>query len=182
MPAKTKKKPSAKATKPKTPAAKATKPAAKAKKPAAKAKKQVPMMKPSSAKPAPAGSPSDLIDARIAESPDWRGQLFARIRAIVKESLPEVVEEWKWRGTPVWEHHGIVTTGEIYKEVVKMTFAKGAQLADPKKLFNSSLDGNVRRAIDFRQGDKLDAPALKALLREAAALNQPKQKPAGKRA
>lgn len=168
MPAKTKKKPSAKATKPKTPAA--------------KAKKQVPMMKPSSAKPAPAGAPSELIDARIAESPDWRGQLFARIRAIVKEALPEVVEEWKWRGTPVWEHHGIVTTGEIYKEVVKMTFAKGAQLADPKKLFNSSLEGNVRRAIDFRQGDKLDAPALKALLREAAALNQPKKKPAGKRA
>lgn len=159
----------------KRPAAK--KPAARkapaARKPAAK---KVPMMKSSSGKPPSSASPAELIDARIAEYPDWRGKLFARLRAVVKEAIPEVVEEWKWRGTPVWEHHGIVTTGEIYKSVVKMTFAKGAQLADPAKLFNSSLDGNVRRAIDFHEGDKLDDKALKALLREAAALNQPKKK------
>lgn len=167
------KKPSAKAQQqaPARSAAAARKPAAK--KPAAK---KVPMMKSSSVKPPRSGSPAELIDARIAEYPDWRGKLFARIRAVVKEAIPEVVEEWKWRGTPVWEHHGIVTTGEIYKSVVKMTFAKGAQLADPAKLFNSSLDGNVRRAIDFHEGDKLDDKALKVLLRAAAALNQPKKK------
>lgn len=146
------------------------------KKPAAKKAKKVPMRKSSSVKPPRSASPSELIDARIAEYPDWRGKLFARLRAVVKAAIPDVVEEWKWRGTPVWEHHGIVTTGEIYKSVVKMTFAKGAQLADPAKLFNSSLDGNVRRAIDFHEGDKLDDKALKALLREAAALNQPKKK------
>ena len=124
-------------------------------------------------KPAPqkAGSPSELIDARIAELDDWRGDLLARLRAIVKEADPDVVEEWKWRGTPTWEHDGIICTGETYKNVVKMTFAKGASLDDPAGLFNSSLDGNVRRAIDFHEGDKVDAKALKALIRSAVALN-----------
>lgn len=123
-----------------------------------------------------AASPaSALIDARIAELPDWRGEALARIRALIKAADPEIVEEWKWRGVPVWSHDGIVCTGETYKQVVKMTFAKGASLRDPKGLFNSSLDGNVRRAIDLREGEKLNEPALKALIREAVALNQAKK-------
>ena len=119
----------------------------------------------------PQQSPSELIDARIAELDDWRGETLARIRAIVKRADPEVVEEWKWRGTPVWSHDGIICTGETYKSVVKMTFAKGASLNDPSGLFNSSLEGNTRRAIDFHEGDKIDEKALKALVRSAVALN-----------
>ena len=127
-------------------------------------------MKETSAKnPAPA---SALIDARIEELGDWRGELLARLRALIKEAVPGVAEEWKWRGTPVWSHHGMICTGETYKAVVKMTFAKGASLPDPKRLFNASLDGNVRRAIDFREGDKVDEKALTALIRAAAELNQ----------
>jgi hypothetical protein len=118
-----------------------------------------------------AASPSKLIDARIAELGDWRGAMLAKLRALVKVAVPDVAEEWKWRGTPVWSHHGMICTGETYKSVVKMTFAKGAHLPDPAKLFNSSLEGNTRRAIDFHEGDKLDAKALKALLRAAVALN-----------
>ena len=117
------------------------------------------------------GSPAQHIDARIKELGDWRGETLARIRSIIKQAVPEVVEEWKWRGVPVWEHDGIICTGETYKAVVKMTFAKGAALDDPTDLFNSSLEGNTRRAIDFHQGDKIDEKALKALIREAAALN-----------
>jgi len=117
-------------------------------------------------------SPSDLIDARIEELGDWRGEMLSKIRGIIKKADPDVVEEWKWMGTPVWEDHGIICTGETYKKVVKMTFAKGASLKDPAKLFNSSLDGNVRRAIDFHEGDKLDAKALAALIRAAVALNK----------
>ena len=116
-------------------------------------------------------SPSRLIDARIKELGDWRGETLARIRALIKQAVPDVVEEWKWRGVPVWEHDGIICTGETYKAVVKMTFARGAALDDPTGLFNSSLEGNTRRAIDFHQGDKIDEKALKALIREAAALN-----------
>jgi hypothetical protein len=117
------------------------------------------------------GSPSELIDARIRELDDWRGEMLARLRALVKEADPEVVEEWKWRGTPVWEHDGIICTGETYKSVVKMTFAKGASLDDPSGLFNSSLEGNTRRAIDFHEGDEIDEKALTALVRSAVALN-----------
>ena len=116
-------------------------------------------------------SPSRHIDARIKELGDWRGETLARVRALIKQADPEVVEEWKWRGVPVWEHDGIICTGETYKAVVKMTFAKGASLDDPSGLFNSSLEGNTRRAIDFHQGNKIDEKALKALIREAAALN-----------
>ena len=116
-------------------------------------------------------SPSELIDARIRELDDWRGETLARVRALVKQADPEVVEEWKWRGTPVWSHDGIICTGETYKSVVKMTFAKGASLEDPSGLFNSSLEGNVRRAIDFHEGDKIDEQALQALVRAAVALN-----------
>jgi hypothetical protein len=116
-------------------------------------------------------SPSELIDARIAELDDWRGELLERLRALVKEADPEVVEEWKWRGTPVWSHDGMICTGETYKRVVKMTFAKGASLDDPSGLFNSSLDGNVRRAIDFHEGEEIDEQALKELIRAAVALN-----------
>ena len=116
-------------------------------------------------------SPSRLIEARIKELGDWRGETLARVRSLIREADPEVVEEWKWRGVPVWEHDGIICTGETYKAVVKMTFAKGAALDDPTDLFNSSLEGNTRRAIDFHQGDKIDEKALKALIREAAALN-----------
>ncbi|MDE1986208.1 MAG: DUF1801 domain-containing protein [Alphaproteobacteria bacterium] len=116
-------------------------------------------------------TPSQLIDARIKELDDWRGKMLGRLRALIKEVDPEVVETWKWRGVPVWEHGGIICTGETYKAVVKMTFAKGAALKDPAKLFNSSLDGNVRRAIDFHEGDKIDEKALKALVRAAVALN-----------
>ena len=116
-------------------------------------------------------SPSQLIDAKIKELGDWRGEALARVRKLIKQADPDVVEEWKWRGVPVWEHDGIICTGETYKNVVKMTFAKGASLEDPSGLFNSSLEGNTRRAIDFHQGDKIDEKALKALIREAAALN-----------
>ena len=119
-----------------------------------------------------AESPSDLIDARIDDLGDWRGEMLSRLRALIKEADPEVTEEWKWRGTPVWSHSGLICTGETYKKVVKMTFAKGASLKDPSGLFNSSLEGNVRRAIDFHEGDKLDEKALKALIRAAVALNK----------
>jgi len=119
-------------------------------------------------------SPARLIDGRIAELDDWRGETLARIRTIIKQADPDVVEEWKWRGVPVWEHDGIICTGETYKAIVKMTFAKGASLDDPSGLFNSSLDGNTRRAIDFHEGDKIDAKALKALIRAAVALNRAK--------
>lgn len=121
-------------------------------------------------------SPSELIDERIAELGDWRGAMLARLRAVVRDADPDVIEEWKWRGVPVWEHDGIICTGETYKAVVKMTFPKGAALNDPKKLFNSSLDGNVRRAIDFREGEKIDTKALKALVRAAVKLNTSKAK------
>jgi hypothetical protein len=120
-------------------------------------------------------SPSQLIDARIKELGDWRGETLARVRSLIREADPEVVEEWKWRGVPVWEHDGIICTGETYKAVVKMTFAKGASLADPSRLFNSSLEGNVRRAIDIREGEKIDEKALKALIRAAVALNTVKR-------
>ena len=120
---------------------------------------------------AKAGSASELIDARIAELGDWRGEMLARLRALIKQADPEVAEEWKWRGTPVWSHDGLICTGETYKNVVKMTFAKGASLPDPSRLFNASLEGNTRRAIDFHEGDKLDVQALKALIRAAVALN-----------
>src|SRR5262247_1414304 len=116
-------------------------------------------------------SPSRLIDARIKELSDWRGEMLARVRTLIKQADPDVVEEWKWRGVPVWEHAGIICTGETYKAVVKLTFAKGASLADPSGLFNSSLEGNTRRAIDFHEGDKIDEKALKALIRAAVALN-----------
>ena len=129
-------------------------------------------------------SASDLISKRIAELDDWRGETLGRIRALIKAADPEVLEEWKWMGTPVWSHDGIICTGESYKAVVKMTFAKGAALKDPSGLFNSSMDGNVRRAIDIKQGEKIDARALKALIREAVALNvagKEKKKPAAKK-
>ena len=116
-------------------------------------------------------SPSELIDARIEELGDWRGTTLARIRSLIKEAEPDVTEEWKWRGVPTWYHDGMICTGETYKAVVKVTFAKGAQLQDPAKLFNSSLEGNVRRAIDLKEGDALDESAFKALVREAVALN-----------
>ena len=116
-------------------------------------------------------SPSQLIDGRIKELGDWRGKILARLRALIKEADPEVVEEWKWRGVPVWSHAGIICTGETYKSAVKMTFAKGASLDDPSSLFNSSLDGNTRRAIDFHENAKIDEKALKALIRAAVALN-----------
>jgi hypothetical protein len=116
-------------------------------------------------------SPSQLIDARIKELGDWRGEMLARIRKLIKQADPDVVEEWKWRGVPVWYHDGMICTGETYKNAVKMTFAKGASLQDPAGLFNSSLDGNTRRAIDFHEGDKIDEKALKALIRAAVKLN-----------
>jgi len=121
-------------------------------------------------------SPSQLIDARIKELGDWRGKMLRRLRALVKEADPEVVEEWKWRGVPVWSHDGIICTGETYKNVVKMTFAKGAALKDPSRLFNSSLDGNTRRAIDFHEDEKIDGEALKTLIRAAVTLNKSKAK------
>ena len=124
---------------------------------------------------APEGkSPSQLIDARIKELGDWRGEMLSRLRTLVKEADPEVVEEWKWRGVPVWSHDGLICTGETYKQVVKMTFAKGAALNDPSGLFNSSLEGNTRRAIDFREGEKIDEEALKTLVRAAVTLNKSK--------
>jgi hypothetical protein len=116
-------------------------------------------------------SPSELIDARIEELGDWRGEMLSRLRALVKQADPEVAEEWKWRGTPVWSHDGGICTGETYKNVVKMTFFKGASLEDPSELFNSSLEGNTRRAIDFHEGDEIDERALTALVRAAVALN-----------
>ncbi len=116
-------------------------------------------------------SPSQLIDARIKELRDWRGETLARIRKLIKQADPDVVEEWKWRGVPVWSHDGMICTGETYKDYVKVTFAKGASLEDPSGLFNSSLDGNTRRAIDFHEGDKIDEKAFKALIRDAVALN-----------
>jgi hypothetical protein len=127
-------------------------------------------MKKSSGEPG-GGSPSQLIDSRIEELDDWRGETLARLRGLIKEADPGVVEEWKWGG-PVWSHDGLICTGESYKSVVKLTFAKGAQLKDPRKLFNSSLEGNTRRAIDFREGEKIDDASFKALIREAVALNQ----------
>ena len=119
-------------------------------------------------------SPSRLIDARIEELDDWRGETLARVRARIKQADPEVVEEWKWRGVPVWSHDGLICTGETYKSVVKLTFAKGASLKDPSKLFNSSLEGNVRRAIDIHEGDEIDEGAFKTLIRAAVALNRTK--------
>jgi hypothetical protein len=116
-------------------------------------------------------SPSRLIDARIKELGDWRGETLSRMRSLIKQAVPGVTEEWKWRGVPVWYHDGMICTGETYKDTVKLTFAKGALLKDPKKLFNSSLDGNVRRAIDLHEGDKVNDSAFKALIREAVALN-----------
>ena len=121
-------------------------------------------------------SPSKLIDARIKELDDWRGAMLAKLRALIRETDADAVEEWKWRGVPVWSHDGIICTGETYKAIVKLTFAKGAALDDPAKLFNSSLEGNTRRAIDFHEGDKVDAKALKALVRAAVALNTSKVK------
>ena len=117
-------------------------------------------------------SPSRMIDARIRELDDWRGKTLSRVRMLIRQADPDVVEEWKWRGVPVWYDDGMICTGESYKSLVKVTFAKGAQLEDPKKLFNSSLDGNVRRAIDFHEGDAIDEAAFKALVREAVALNR----------
>jgi hypothetical protein len=117
-------------------------------------------------------SPSKLIDARIEELGDWRGAMLAKMRRLIKQADPKAVEEWKWRGVPVWSHDGIICTGETYKSVVKLTFAKGARLKDPKRLFNSSLEGNLRRAIDLREGDQIDETAFKALVREAVALNE----------
>jgi hypothetical protein len=123
-------------------------------------------------------SPSQLIDARIKELGDWRGEMLGRVRALIKQADPQIVEEWKWRGVPVWSHDGIVCTGETYKSAVKLTFAKGASLEDPKGLFNASLDGNTRRAIDIHAGEKIDEAALKALICAAIALNAAKRKPA----
>jgi hypothetical protein len=122
-------------------------------------------------RPVPVESASALIDEKIRELGDWRGKILAKVRAIIREADPQIVEEWKWRGTPIWSHGGIVCTGETYKNVVKMTFAKGAALPDPSGLFNSSLEGNVRRAIDIHEGDKVDPAALKDLIRAAVALN-----------
>ena len=117
-------------------------------------------------------SPARLIDARIEELGDWRGEMLARVRALIKQADPEVIEEWKWRGVPVWSHDGQICTGETYKNYVKLTFAKGASLKDPSRLFNASLEGNVRRAIDIHEGDAIDEDAFKALIREAVSLNQ----------
>jgi len=124
----------------------------------------------------PGASASDLIDARIAELDDWRGRTLARVRALIRQAVPDVVEEWKWRGVPVWSHSGIVCTGETYKNAVKLTFAKGAALEDPAALFNASLDGNTRRAIDLHEDDVIDEQALQALFRAAAALNTSSKK------
>jgi hypothetical protein len=121
-------------------------------------------------------TPSQLIDGRIKELGDWRGEMLGRLRAVIKQADPDVVEEWKWRGVPTWYHDGIICTGETYKSVVKMTFAKGAALKDPSGLFNSSLEGNTRRAIDFHEGEKVDEKALKALVRAAVTLNESKAK------
>lgn len=125
--------------------------------------------------PAPAVHAAALIDERIASLGDWRGEALARVRKLIHEALPDVVETWKWMGTPVWEHNGIICTGESYKDKIKLTFAKGAALADPAKLFNASLDGNVRRALDIGEGEKPDATKFKALVKAAAALNASKK-------
>ena len=125
-------------------------------------------------------SPSQLIDARIKELGDWRGELLGCVRALIREADPDIVEEWKWRGVPVWSHGGIVCTGETYKSIVKLTFARGAALPDPAGLFNASLDGNVRRAIDTREGETINPEALKSLVRAAVALNHAKEKPHGR--
>ncbi len=125
-------------------------------------------------------SAAELISGRIAELDDWRGETLGRMRELIKAAEPNVVEEWKWRGTPVWSHNGIICTGESYKKVVKLTFAKGASLEDPARLFNSSLDGNVRRAIDIYEGEEVDESAFKALVRQAIALNSSKSKPSKK--
>ena len=122
--------------------------------------------------PSTGESPSRLIDARIAELDDWRGETLSDIRTLIKEADPEVIEEWKWRGVPVWSHHGMICTGETYKSVVKLTFAKGASLADPSRLFNASLEGNTRRAIDLHEGDRVEGDAFKTLVRAAVALNR----------
>ena len=137
--------------------------------------KTVVTAKKTGAKNANAASPSKMIDGRIRELGDWRGEMLGRIRGLIREADPDVVEEWKWRGVPVWEHHGIICTGETYKAVVKLTFAKGAALEDPAGLFNSSLDGNVRRAIDIREGEKINEKAFKALIRAAVELNMSKK-------
>jgi hypothetical protein len=134
------------------------------------------MKKPASKQANPAGSASNLIDARIKELGDWRGETLARIRAVIRQADPEVVEEWKWRGVPVWSHAGIICTGESYKNVVKMTFLNGASLPDPSRLFNSSLEGNTRRAIDFHETDEVDERALKNLIRAAVDYNLDKAK------
>jgi hypothetical protein len=126
---------------------------------------------PTTSSPKKSDSPSALIDGRIKELPDWRGELLAKVRKLIHDIDPDVVEEWKWRGVPCWYHDGLVCTGETYKQVVKFTFAKGAALKDPKKLFNSSMEGNVRRAIDFHEGEKVNEAAFKALYKEAIALN-----------
>ena len=159
----------------------ATKPAKKptkkpANKPVKKPAKKPASKKPAAAKAAATGSPSQRIDARIAELGDWRGEMLGRIRTLIKQAVPDVVEEWKWMGTPVWSHDGIICTGESYKSVVKLTFAKGASLDDPAKLFNASLDGNTRRAIDIHEGEDVDAVAFKALVRRAIALNESQRK------
>ncbi|MDF2567235.1 MAG: hypothetical protein K0R90_691 [Oscillospiraceae bacterium] len=125
-------------------------------------------------------SPSQLIDEKVEELGDWRGQMLSKVRSLIKQVDPEVVEEWKWRGTPVWYHDGMICTGETYKNAVKMTFAKGTSLEDPSHIFNSSLDGNARRAIDFHEGDELDEDALKELIRAAIALNQSSHKGSSK--
>ena len=138
------------------------------------------MKKPKTASKKAQASPSQLINERIAELGDWRGEMLARVRALIKQADPEIIEEWKWRGVPVWEHAGIICTGETYKAVVKLTFAKGAALEDPSGLFNSSLEGNTRRAIDLREGDKIDEKALKALIRAAVALNVGARKTGGR--
>ena len=137
-------------------------------------KESIPRKATRMAKSAPKSTPSasELIDARIAELGDWRGETLARLRALIKEADPEVVEEWMWRGVPVWSHGGMICTGETYKSVVKVTFAKGASLGDPAQLFNSSLEGKVRRAIDIHEGEKIDEEALEALVRAAVALNE----------
>ncbi len=138
-------------------------------------RKVTPTMKKTGPKEAPAGeTPSQLIDARIESLGDWRGEMLARIRKIIRQAVPDVVEEWKWRGVPVWYRDGMICTGETYRNAVKMTFAKGASLADPSGLFNASLDGNTRRAIDIHEGDTIDEAALKALIRAAVVRNVPK--------
>ncbi len=139
------------------------------------------MMKKTSSKAKSGAAASKLIDARIESLDDWRGRTLAKIRAVIRSAAPDAVEEWKWRGVPVWSDTGIICTGETYKDTVKMTFAKGASLDDPSKLFNSSLEGNTRRAIEVHEGDKIDEKALKALVRAAVALNRSKSKPAARK-